>query len=113
MVTIGPLSNGKAFKNDQYAGEIFGYSDITGSNVVCQLLKDQSVVEEVPAEYLRPVRPDAPGQIVIAVAGPDDIKGLQRTTQYLDQGQWLMAADPQDVGAPMIVDERNLCRLWQ
>jgi transcription elongation factor SPT5 len=77
-------------------------------------LSDPTVTADIPAEYLRPVQPTAPGQAIIVINGPDGIKGQQRTTEYLNEDQWMMVPD-QSVGevVPMIVGGGDLCRIWQ
>jgi transcription elongation factor SPT5 len=102
------------FQRGALDNQIFGYADL-GDNEIphCVLLSDPSVTADIPAEYLRPVRPNAPGQLVIVVNGPEGQKGQQRTTDYLNEGQWMMVPEPGlGEAVPMIVAESELCRIW-
>jgi transcription elongation factor SPT5 len=71
---------------------------------------DPTLVERIPAEYARPVRPDNSGQVCVTVLG--DNKGQQRTTQYENEGSWMMEMEADDmVGA--VMETNNLCRIWR
>lgn len=75
-------------------------------------MEDPSTVEDIPAEYLRPARPDAAGQVVVCISGISEVKGQQRTTSYENDGQWMMEAEAGDMGA-LVLGEDSLCRIWR
>jgi len=83
---------------------------VKDETVRCVSLDDPNLVEEIPAEYLRPTRPDGPGQTCVCVTG--DLMGQQRTTQYENDGQWMMEQEAEDVGA-LVMDGTSLCRIWR
>lgn len=101
------------FQRGAYDGQRFGIDELKGEDTAhCVLLDDTSIVEEIPAEYLRPCKPDGPGQMVIIIAGGDGVKGQQKTTSYLNDGQWMMEMDGGGMGA-MVIPEEHLCRIWK
>jgi transcription elongation factor SPT5 len=117
-VEVGPSTrigtrNPRHFQRGAYDGKRFGYDQTPGeNNVHCVSLDDPNIVEEIAPEYLRPCRPDGPGQLVVCIAGPADIKGSQRTTSWLNDGQWMMEGEAADMG-PMVIGEESLCRIWK
>ncbi|ODN82947.1 transcription elongation factor SPT5 [Cryptococcus amylolentus CBS 6039] len=114
IVEIGQSSlrssrNPLHYKRGAFDGRKFGYENVNGENCVCVQLDDPSVVEEIPAEYLRPSKPDGQGQVVVCIGG--DFKGQQKVTQYENGGSWMM-----DTGgdlAPLVIDGNDLCRIWK
>lgn len=117
IVEIGPSyrpgsRNPLHFKRGFFDGKRFGYNDIIGESVRAILLDDPSVVEEIPAEYLRPAKADSQGQVVVVIGGGPEQKGQQRTTQYENGGSWMMELEGGDM-APLVVDGADLCRIWK
>lgn len=98
------------FQRGAVDGRRFGVEDVTPDELVKCVSLDDGAIEEIPAEYLRPVKPDGPGQLCICVVG--ESKGAQRTTQYENDGQWMMEPEVDDMGA-MVMDGAGLCRLWR
>jgi transcription elongation factor SPT5 len=98
------------FQRGAYDGQKFGYDTPGAESAKCVLLSDPSVVEDIPAEYIRPARPDRPGQTVVVIAG--EHKGAQKVTQYLNDGAWMMEPEGGDLMA-MVVSEASLCRIWK
>ena len=117
IVEVGPSTrtgtrNPLHFQRGVHDGKRFGY-DATGPETAhCVSLDNPAVVEDIAAEYLRPARPDGPGQLVVCIAGGADVKGSQKTTSYLNEGQWMMEMEPGDMG-PMVIGEEALCRIWK
>lgn len=117
IVVVGPSSrqatrNPRHFQRGAYDGKFLGYDSTVGENVHCVSLEDSAVAEDIPAEYLRPARPDAAGQVVVCIAGGPEIKGQQRTTSYENDGQWMMVPEAGDMGA-LVLGEESLCRIWR
>lgn len=117
IVEIGPSyrpgsRNPLHFKRGFFDGKRFGYNDIIGESVRAILLDDPSIVEEIPAEYLRPAKADSQGQVVVVIGGGPEQKGQQRTTQYENGGSWMMELEGGDM-APLVVDGADLCRIWK
>ncbi|KAK4688473.1 transcription elongation factor SPT5, partial [Tremellales sp. Uapishka_1] len=117
IVEVGPSTrpgtrNPLHFQRGAVDGQRFGLEAVSGETVTCQMLSSSEEIVDIPAEYLRPCRPDGPGQMVIFLTGTSDQKGQQRTTAYLNDGQWMMESAP---GDPMayVMDEESLCRLWK
>lgn len=109
--------NPRHFQRGAYDGQVFGYSEPSSGTedvCVCHLLSDPSgaTVENVPAEYLRPARPTLPGQVVVVIGGDGTMKGQQRTTEYADQGQWMMRPENGEM-VPAVLGEGDLCRIWK
>ena len=117
IVEVGPsmragTRNPLHFQRGAYDSKRFGY-DITGSETAhCVSLDDSLIEEDIPVEYLRPCRPDGPGQTVVVIVGESGIKGTQRTTAYLNDGQWMMEVEQGDAG-PLVISEDHLCRIWK
>ncbi|WVR08642.1 transcription elongation factor SPT5 [Kwoniella sp. DSM 27419] len=117
IVEIGPSSrpNTRAplhFQRGAHDGRRFGYDTIVGESCRCVSLDDPSVVEDIPAEYLKPCHPDTPGQTVVCIGGGTEIVGQQRTTQYENAGSWMMEMEHGDVAA-LVLDDKDLCRIWK
>ncbi|WWC98489.1 transcription elongation factor SPT5 [Kwoniella sp. B9012] len=100
------------FQRGGHDGKRFGYDQINGESCHCISLDDSSIIEDIPAEYLRPCKPDQPGQVVVCIGGGPEQKGQQRTTQYENDGSWMMEMDHGDLGA-LVVDSGDLCRIWK
>jgi transcription elongation factor SPT5 len=103
------------FVRGQYDGQHFGYSEPASEaagleTCKCTLLSDESVVEEIPAEYIRPLRPTAPNQVVVVIQG-DHGKGSQHTTQYRDEDAWAMQSTSGEI--PAVLYSKDLCRIWK
>lgn len=115
LVEVGP-SNRPGTRNPLHHqrgaidGQRFGLEQSVDEISKCVSLTDPSQVHQIPAEYLRPARPDGPGQVVVFLAGND--KGQQRTTAYMNDSQWMMEQDPSDMMA-LVMDEEGLCRIWK
>lgn len=104
--------NPRHFRRGELDGKILGIESTTGAeNVVCRLLSNLSETIEIPAEYLLPVRPEGPGQMVIFIGGDLSLRGQQRKTFIKDQEQWMMEQDESDVVA-LVMDEQSLARIW-
>ncbi len=117
MIVVGPSSRPGTrqplhYQRGAHDGKFFGYDSVDGETVHCISLEDPREVEDIPAEYLRPARPDAAGQVVVCIAGGPEIKGQQRTTSYENDGQWMMEPEAGDMGA-LVIGEESLCRIWK
>ncbi|WWC92361.1 uncharacterized protein L201_007318 [Kwoniella dendrophila CBS 6074] len=117
IVEVGPSSKPNTrsplhFQRGQFDGQRFGYDSIVGESCHCVSLDDGSIIEDIPAEYLKPFKPDQPGQVVVVINGTQDQKGQQRTTQYENDGSWMMEMDQGDLGA-LVIDAGDLCRIWK
>jgi transcription elongation factor SPT5 len=116
IVEIGPSAKPNTrsplhFQRGAHDGKMFGYDGLSGETVRCVPLDNPSgETEDVPAEYLRPARPTAAGQVVVIIAG--EAKGQQRTTSYENDGQWMMEAEQGDAGMIFVAGE-SLCRIWK
>jgi transcription elongation factor SPT5 len=117
IVEVGPTSDTRSklprrFENGRYDGKRFGYDEPKGSTPHCVLLDDPSVSMAIPAEYLKPVRPDASQQDVIVVSPlAPGMHGSQLRTDFLDNDVWAMVAPPGQI-APDVVPQEYLCRIW-
>jgi transcription elongation factor SPT5 len=119
LVEVGPSSkpatrNPRHYQRGAYDNQRFGLesNSTSAESAKCRLLSDPSVVEDIPAEYLRPVRPDDSRQVVVFLNGGEGVKGQQRTTGYLNDGSWMMEADQGEV-VGLVMDEQSLCRIWK
>ena len=118
MVFIGQSSNPSRlnplhFQRGAHDGKRFAYDDINNDVPRCVSLDNPSITEDIPPEYLRPVPPDGEGQTVVCVAGPPNVVGQQRVTQYKSEGSWMMVPNASDTVGAFVVDEGWLCRLWK
>jgi transcription elongation factor SPT5 len=116
VIEVGPSSKQgtkqpRHHQRGAYDGRRFGLQNHLEDDIleVCAL-DDPGLVEKIPAEYARPVRPDGQGQLCVAILG--DNKGAQRTTQYENDGQWMMELEAEDV-TPLVVDTAGLCKIWR
>lgn len=117
IVEVGPSAlpgtrNPRHFQRGVYDGKRFGFNEITQTSAKCISLDDPSKEEEILAEYLRPCKPDGPGQVVIVITQEQGLQGSQKTTSYLNDGQWMMELDPGEV-TPVVISEDSLCRIWK
>ena len=122
IVEIGPSNKPGTrsplhFQQGSYDGQQFGYdlpsNETAGSEACrCTLISDPTVLESIPAEYLRPARPTAAGQVVVVIGGDTADKGQQLTTDYQYEKQWMMQAQhPGAMGS--VLDGADLCRIWK
>lgn len=120
IVEIGPSTKAgskvRHYVRGQYDGQQFGYSEphstVAGSeSCKCTLLSDESVVENIPAEYIRPLRPTGPGQVVVVIQGEHGA-GQQFTTDYQDDAAWVMQIQPGEA-VPTLIFGKDLCRIWR
>ncbi|WWC65232.1 transcription elongation factor SPT5 [Kwoniella dejecticola CBS 10117] len=100
------------FQRGAHDGKKFGYDQINGESCHCISLDSGDIIEDIPAEYLRPSKPDQQGQVVVCIGGGPDTKGQQRTTQYENGGSWMMELDHGDL-APLVLEAGDLCRIWK
>ena len=117
VVIVGPSSragtrNPIHYLRGAHDGKFFGYDSTVGESAHCVSVENPKITEDIPAEYLRPARPDAAGQVVVCIAGGPEMKGQQRTTSYENDGQWMMEAEAGDMGA-LVIGEESLCRIWK
>ncbi|WRT70749.1 uncharacterized protein IL334_007748 [Kwoniella shivajii] len=103
------------FQRGLHDGKRFGYDTINGELCHCISLDDPNTIEDIPAEYLKPSKPDQPGQMVVCVGASgsqEQQRGLQRITQYENGGSWMMEMDPEDSSA-LVWEAIDLCRIWK
>jgi transcription elongation factor SPT5 len=116
LIEVGPSTKmgSKAPRHHQrgvYDGRTFGVvSHQPDDTLEIEALDDRSIREIIPVEYARPVRPDASGQVCVGVVG--EAKGTQRTTEYENEGQWMMEIEGDDP-AQLVFDTASLCRIWK
>lgn len=116
IIQVGPSSrqgtkNPRHHQRGAIDGRRFGLQAHHDNDTIeIVALDDPTLVEMLPSEYARPVRPDGSGQVCVTILG--DNKGSQRTTQYENDGQWMMEMEPDDA-SQLVMDGQALCRIWR
>jgi transcription elongation factor SPT5 len=116
IIEVGPSSrsgtkNPRHHQRGAIDGRRFGLQAHHDNDTIeIVALDDPTFKEMLPSEYARPVRPDGSGQVCVTILG--DNKGSQRTTQYENDGQWMMEMEPDDA-SQLVMDGQALCRIWR